>query len=164
MNDSPSPIDLFVELSSVLTGIPQQSLAPSVDPFDVKTEYYDYANKQDGPNLARLLQIYSQIRGQSPQQIANAVFNQSGPAICFLARSIMLEWLLGSWYAPADLQKWSNPSVPGPIPSVVISANAYTQGWTWKLAQSKPMGDSNETFGYWNSAPPSLADFLNSGN
>ena len=73
-----------------------------------------------------------------------------------------MAWYLGSWYAPATLQRY-NSATPQPFPVTpdkVISAAAYTQGWTWRVAQTHPMGYSDFRFGYWSENPPALDDFI----
>lgn len=150
-----SDMDLFVGLSSALTGISSDVLAPGIDPINIKQSYFTTAQQADPQLFAQLLAIHAPIQSQPPAQIADTIFNQSGDAIRYLARAIMLEWYLGAWYAPTDLAK------PSPfIPFKVISSAAYTQGWAWRVAQSKPMGYSEWTFGYWSSPPPSLSDFV----
>jgi hypothetical protein len=152
---TPSDLELFFGLSAALTGISKDQLAPGIDPINVKQQYFDSAQKNDPALFAQLLQIYAPIQSQPPATIADTILNQSGDAIRYLARAIMLEWYLGSWYAPAALMK------PSPfIPFSVISSAAYTQGWAWRVAQSKPMGYSEWNFGYWSSPPPSLSDFV----
>ncbi len=148
-------MDLFVGLSSALTGIPEASLAPSIDPIDIKQPYFDQAASD--PAFAELLEIYAKNKSQPPATVADIILNQSGDAVRYLARAIMLEWYLGSWYEPSVLAKQQ----PFP-PFKVISSAAYTQGWSWRVAQAHPMGYSEWTFGYWASPPPSLSDFLGS--
>jgi hypothetical protein len=150
-----SDMTLFVGLSSALTGISAGSLAPKLDAIDVKQRYFDQA--KGDPAFAQLLQIYDQNKSKSPAQVADIILNKSGAAVCNLARAIMLEWYLGSWYEPTVLAK-QEPFAP----FKVISSAAYTQGWTWHVAQSKAMGYSDWVFGYWSSPPPSLADFIGS--
>ena len=150
-----SDMDLFVGLSSALTGISSDNLAPGLDPIDIKQAYFNQA--QTDPNFAQLLQIYDQNQTKPPAQVADIILNQSGDPIRFLGRAIMLEWYLGSWYDPAVLAK-QQPFAP----FKVISSAAYTQGWSWRVAQAHPMGYSEWTFGYWSSPPPSLSDFTGS--
>lgn len=151
-----TPIDQFVTLSAILTGIAATKLAPRLDPTDIKQVYFDYIQQQEPGTFKQLLQIFSANQNQPPATIANIIFNQSGPQIAFLARSIMLAWYLGRWYAPTALRQ----AATGIIPSVVISSAAYTQGWAWNVAQAHPMGYSNFTFGYWAQNPPTLQDFI----
>jgi hypothetical protein len=149
---------LFIGLSSALTGIAQANLAPDVDPTaDVKQAYFDQAAKD--PAFKQLLQIYDQNQSKPPAQVADIILNQSGDDIRYLGRAIMLEWYLGNWYEPAVLRQ----EQPFP-PFKVISPTAYTQGWSWSVAQAHPMGYSELHFGYWSSDPPPLGDFTGSGS
>ena len=157
MNDD--PMTLFVALSALLTGIDASMLAPGVDPIDIKTTYFHTAQQKAGPVFTQLLQIYAQNQTKPPAEIANILFHQSGNGILFLCRSIMLMWYLGSWYDPAALETAASGGSTF-VPSTVISASAYTQGWTWSVAQAHPMGYSNFKFGYWSEDPPTLADFI----
>jgi hypothetical protein len=162
MSTTPTtPLQSFVGLSALLTGIAPGSLAPGLDPKNIKQAYFDYARSQQPATFDQLLAISVANAGAPPASIAHLIFSESGPAVCFLARSVMLMWLLGSWYAPEDLQKAA--ATGNPPASVVISAAAYTQGWTWNLAQAHPMGYSDLQFGYWANTPPPLSDFIGAG-
>lgn len=154
-----APIDQFVALSSLLTGIASDKLAPPLDPIDIKQTYFDYIQQKEPDAFAQLLKIYGENQDKPPADIANIIFSLSGPQVAFLARSVILAWYLGSWYKPSDLQKNAGGTNPF-VPSVVISAEAYTQGWAWSVAQAHPMGYSNFTFGYWAQNPPTLKDFI----
>lgn len=153
-----TPLQTFVDLSALLTGIVAGNLAPSVDPKNIKQVYFNYAQQQAGATFDNLLKIYRENSTQPAGKIASLILDQSGPDIRFLARSVMLMWYLGSWYAPTDLAK-AGTDTPPPD-SVVISSAAYTQGWAWNVAQAHPMGFSNFQFGYWASNPPTLVDFV----
>ncbi len=159
------PVALFVSLSSVLAGIPSDKLAPAFDPNEppLKNLYYDYAKSQDAATLQALLDVYQQNAEKQPPEIAQAIFQNADPAVANLARSIMLQWYLGSWYSPQNLQKYQDRKVHGPIPSVVISPDAYVGGWAWSMAQAHPMGQSNFSYGYWASSPPPLSAYLGTG-
>jgi Membrane bound FAD containing D-sorbitol dehydrogenase len=151
------PMKSFIDLSAMLTGIAASNLAPSLDPKNLKQLYFNQAQQQAGAAFEKLLSIFNVNAGKPPETIANIIFQQSGNDVCYLARSIMLMWYLGSWYAPCDLQR-TNTSTPPP-PSVVLSMDAYTQGWAWSVAQAHPMGYSNGSFGYWANTPKfSLTD------
>jgi hypothetical protein len=154
-------VALFVSLSSFLTGISTSELAPAVDPNEppLKNVYYDYANKDNAKTLQTLLDVYQKNIGQQPDAIANAIFNNPDPLVASLARSITLEWYLGSWYAPEALQKHTLP-----VPSLVISPTAYIGGWSWRVAQAHPMGYSYGSFGYWATPPQPLSAYLGTGS
>lgn len=140
----------FVDLSAILTGVDANSLAPGVDPFKVKIEYFDLA-KNVQPGFSQLLAFYTQNKSTDPKDteqkdVAKKILNHNDPAIRALARSIMLAWLTGSWYDPAALEKGINSSS-------VVSPKSYTQGWVWRVAQTHPMGYSTLQFGYWQDPP-----------
>jgi hypothetical protein len=149
---------LFVNLSAALTGIAAGKLAPSVDPIQIKHDYFKQA-KSD-PAFNSLLQIMRD--SPNPDAAAHKVMNNDDPKIRYLGRSIILAWYLGAWYDPAVLEKFNSSSPPPfPVPAVkVISPAAYTQGWTWRVAQAHPMGYSELRFGYWSNDPPPLNDFV----
>jgi hypothetical protein len=153
-----SDMDNFIKLSAALTGVDPTMLAPSIDTLNVKQELFDKARTQAAAPFAQALTI----AGNTPAGTLGAVLlNQSGDEVRFLCRSIMLLWYLGEWIEPADLRRYAVPNPPAPpIPTTVVSSTAYTQAWIWKMAQSHPMGYSDWRFGYWNSAPPQLDDFI----
>jgi hypothetical protein len=159
-----SPMDQFVTLSSALTGIASDKLAPGIDPIDIKQTYFDTAQKAEPAVFAQLLQIVAGNPTLPPQQLADLVLLQSGEDIRFLARAIMLAWYLGNWYKPSDLKVYAVPDPKRPpIPFQVISMDAYTKGWAWSTAQAHPMGFSTNIFGYWSEPPPSLTDYIGTG-
>jgi hypothetical protein len=154
-------MDQFVRLSSALCGIDGQKLAPAIDPINIKQTYFDRASKEAPAAFAQILQIAAANPALPPQALADLILTGSGKNIQFLARSIMLAWYLGSWYQPADLEKYASPDPPkAPIDFRVISMYAYTKGWAWSIAQAHPMGFSTMTFGYWSDPPPPLSDYI----
>ena len=153
----------FLVLSEALTGIKISSLAPEVtpnndvlksdpgtDPFNIKNDYFAWINASNAPTFERLLQIANE-HPKSATDIIDRV--NASEDTKFLARSIVLLWYLGSWYKPEDLKSNSAPGARAFIPSQVVSAKAYTQGWVWQIAQAHPMGYSNLQFGYWSREP-----------
>jgi hypothetical protein len=129
----PAELQLFVALSSGLTGISAARLAPAVDPIQIKRDYF---------NAAKFM-------------------NNTDPAIMYLGRSIILAWYLGVWYDPDVLKRYNTPDQPFPVPvDRVISPAAYTQGWTWRVAQAHPMGYSEMRFGYWAQDALPLSDYI----
>jgi hypothetical protein len=148
--DSATAMQLFLKLSSVLTGISESKLAPTKDPINIKETYFDRARRD--PHFGRLLQMFDPGKPET----AEFIFKHPEPEIRYLARSIMLAWYLGAWYEP---QKLASPS-SGPISFEVISAQAYTQGWVWRVAQAHPMGYSELPFGYWSNNPFDLDTFI----
>jgi hypothetical protein len=145
-----TPIAQFVQLSAILTGVSAKLLAPEVDPINIKQTYFDWLQTHAGSTFDALLQQYMALAAedQSAEQIGQTILAKDYGN---LARSIMLLWYLGSWYHP--------PSTGTPQ---VVSANAYTTGWSWKIAQAHPMGFSQLRFGYWSEVPPPLQAFVSS--
>jgi hypothetical protein len=154
--DDAADLGLFVKLSGALTGIDEARLAPPVDPIQVKHDYFNQA-KLD-PAFDSLMQI---IRADpaNPTAAADKVMNNADPRIKYLGRSIILAWYLGAWYEPKTLQQPPPPIPPVPAQKV-ISPAAYTQAWTWRVAQAHPMGYSELRFGYWSDDPAALNDFI----
>src|SRR5690349_8110806 len=140
-SDVPDPLDDFVALSAILTGIDAQILHPQLDAFGTAQEYFDYATSHAGAAFAQMMALFAANRTQPPLTIANLILAQSGDSIAYMARAVMLMWYLGSWYEPAALQAYHDDST-SPAPFVVISSNAYTQSWVWRVGQAHPMGYS----------------------
>jgi hypothetical protein len=154
--EDPKELASFVALSAALTGIAQARLAPTVDPIQIKHQYFARAKKD--PSFDRLLQVF--IANKAQPAVADIILNHSGPELRFLGRSIILAWYLGYWYEPTELERHASPTPPAGEPHFeVISPAAYTQGWTWRVAQAHPMGYSEWRFGYWAQHPPALDDF-----
>jgi Membrane bound FAD containing D-sorbitol dehydrogenase len=155
-----SDVDAFVQLSAALTGIPAGKLAPTTDSIGLKQDYFRWVNDKEPAKFASLLNIAKENASSSQAMIEKL---QATDDTKFLARSIVLMWYLGSWYAPDDLKKLVDSRLSPPpvlIPHTVISSKAYTQGWVWRIAQAHPMGYSDMQFGYWSREPATLEDFI----
>jgi Membrane bound FAD containing D-sorbitol dehydrogenase len=149
---------LFIALSAALTGIDKERLSPAVDPVQINRQYF--AQAKTDPAFDGLMQI---IRADpsNPAAAADKVLNNSDSNIKYLGRSIILMWYLGVWYAPKKLENFnSSPPKPPYPPDKVISSAAYTQGWTWRVAQAHPMGYSEMRFGYWAQDALPLSDYI----
>jgi type II secretory pathway component PulM len=157
---TPPALNSFVQLSALLTGIDAQRLAPEVDPVNIKQVYFDQARKEAAGPFDQLLTLFDQNQSKPPDEIADIILTQSGAAVGNLARTIMLLWYLGSWYPPSDPTQYDNNQVF----STVVSAEAYVQGWVWRVAQAHPMGFSPLIFGHWGKTPPALSDFIKAGD
>ncbi|MES2443811.1 MAG: hypothetical protein V4574_13350 [Pseudomonadota bacterium] len=158
--DTPTPIDSFVMLSDILTGINADKLKPTLDTFETADEYFAYALAHDtNGSFKQLMSIYAANSSQPRDTIASIIFTQSGSDVAYMARTVMLMWYLGAWYEPGDLEKYhADPKMF--LPFIVISMNSYTQGWVWRVGQTHPMGYSTWRFGYWHTQPPQLSDFI----
>jgi len=149
----------FLLLSEALTGVSKVTLAPELsgsnpgfDPINIKDAYFAWINGHAAPaTFRKLLQIASD-NSASPANIVAKVNGSDDDTKC-LARSIVLLWYLGSWYAPGDLKANATPGRRHAVSSQVVSAKAYTQGLVWLIAGAHPMGYSNLQFGYWSREP-----------
>jgi Membrane bound FAD containing D-sorbitol dehydrogenase len=161
--NSQEDMDLFVRLSSALTGIPATKLAPGSDPVNVKREYLTRANERCPAALENLLRLARKNR-DAPDRIIDALkFDDddknktpSDVEAKYLARSIVLMWYLGAWYEPDELKALRKdlPKDPTRVPKFeVVSPKAYTQAWALRVAQAHPMGFSEMQFGYWTRPP-----------
>lgn len=156
---TPDPLGQFVALSAILTGVAADKLHPFLDTHGTAAEYLAYATKHGGTEFTQLMVLYAQNSTQPPDAIAKLILMESGQATANMAQSVMLMWYLGAWYPPAGLAAYQKDQT-APAPFVVISSDAYTQGWAWRVGQAHPMGYSDLRFGYWNGPPQSLADLV----
>jgi len=171
--DPPTDLEVFVTLSSALTGIAGNKLKPFADSLDLSKDYLtwvtDWAAKKPSTAFTTLLQITRStslpvfkddgiIKQPDVDRLVKAIEGK-GDEPKYLARSIVLMWYLGSWYEPDDLKNLPL-TAPSFIKHTVISPKAYTQGWVWRVAQAHPMGYSDLQFGYWTREPPPLSDFI----
>jgi hypothetical protein len=141
----------FVGLSSILTGYPQDQLAPSIDPIGLASEYLNWMMQHaNQAAFLKTLSTYQTIAAQfplpqQPAEVQSQILSDAvmGP----IARRIIRLWYLSTWYT-------SEPPDPN-MDGQVVSMNAYTMGLAWDAAQAHPMGYSELHFGYWAVAPPS---------
>jgi hypothetical protein len=168
--NSREDMELFVSLSSALTGIPATKLAPRSDPVGVKREYLTRANERCPAALENLLRLARKNR-DAPNRIIDALkFDDDDKSKMpsdieakYLARSIVLMWYLGAWYEPTELQALRKDLLKDPTRSPkfeVVSPKAYTQAWALRVAQAHPMGFSEMQFGYWTRPPNPRTDFI----
>jgi Membrane bound FAD containing D-sorbitol dehydrogenase len=152
---APADFDDFIQASAALTGIDASKLKPTVDPIDVKTEYFDWVRTRSPEAFSNLLAFFRSASNHA--RFPDSLFEspQSNTEIGWLARSIILLWYLGTWYDPSELRNVDQQLTPK-----IISAKAYTQGWIWRVAQTHPMGYSEWAFGYWHDDPPPKDKFI----
>ena len=148
----------FVGLSAVLTGFAATIIAPSIDPINIKAEYYAKFQAELGNSL--FFQILSDFetlnsQGKSDQEIGNAMLDESnGAEYVMSCRRLIFLWYSGAW-ATVDGDTTT---------SEMLSAKSYTQGLAWQVMQSHPMGDSNYRYGYWASEPADLSGYTGNKN
>ena len=146
----------FIDLSSALTGLASDKLAPQIDPINLSPLFFATAEQGLGTAvLSSLLEQYATLKsqGKTPDQIAAAVLANPTSQTALGSRSIMKLWLLGMWYQPFDQGDQHTGD------QHVVSDQAYKESWAWRIAQAHPMGYSQFHFGYWAEQPPSLEAF-----
>jgi hypothetical protein len=160
-----NPMDDFVQMSALLTGFAAGTIAPSLDPVNLKQTLFEAARKGAGAAFDELLAEYAkldqQIAGGKPvadmtpeerrsigEQLLDPGSDSGSQARAATAQSVMRLWYLGYWY----------PIEAGAFESVV-SDQAYIRGLAWQVMQSHAMGYSPWTYGYWTEEPPPLTDF-----
>ena len=154
-------MDDFVQMSALLTGFAASTIAPSLDPVDLKATLFQAAQQGGGAAFDRLLAQYAALSGGTPvdkmtpeerqsigEQLLGLDGGTSDPETAATARSINRLWYLGYWY-PID----------GSQGETVVSDQAYIRGLAWRAMQSHAMGFSTWTYGYWADPPPPLTDF-----
>jgi hypothetical protein len=151
-------LENFVSLSAILTGIASDKLNPQLDPYQSAQNNLDYATAHGGTQFVALMQFYA--ANASNPNVGSMIIDNSDPAIAYMAKTVMLMWYLAVWYAPADLQRYHDSPTAASPPFVMISADAYTQSWVWRVGQTHPMGYSDWRFGYWHTPPQPLSDFI----
>jgi hypothetical protein len=157
--ESSATLDNFVALSAILTGVAADHLKPFLDTHGTAQTYFDLAGARGGAAFVQMMNIFAANQTQPPQTIGKLILEQSGDDVAYMAKSVMLLWYLASWYAPDALKKYrADPTKP--VSFTVVSSDAYTQGWVWRVGQTHPMGFSKWRFGYWNTPPAPLSDFI----
>jgi hypothetical protein len=160
----------FIKLSAALTGVAFNLLAPDTDALDMRKVYLDFVSSKQLPAFTTLLQVTRDTKLQVPSanpgiigqadvdRLVSAI-EAKGDDAKYLARSIVLMWYLGAWYAPADLKALAQDPRHF-VGHTVVSSKAYVQGWLWRVAQAHPMGYSDMQFGYWTRPPDTLLNFI----
>jgi hypothetical protein len=151
----------FIGLSEVLTGFNSSVLAPTLDPVDIKTAYFDEWQQQlsSETNNANLVdQILSSYADLKQKNISNQAIGEALLANVeyeFPCRQLIYLWYMGAW--PAVMQ--SDDATRGRTSFDTLSSDSYTSGLVWQVMQAHPMGDSNYRYGYWGNTPAPLSDY-----
>lgn len=151
----------FIGLSEVLTGFNASMLAPSLDPINIKTTYFEEwqrrvaADTGDATLALQILSSFADLNGDNkPKQVigeallANAFYEQP-------CRQLIYLWYMGAW--PTVIQ--GDDATRGSTVFDTLSAESYTAGLVWQVMQAHPMGDSNYRYGYWAATPEPLNEY-----
>ena len=147
----------------MLTGVPKQSFIDflELDSYLINNTnwYYTLVDAAyGGDNISALLGLYRQLvdEKKTPDEIANAIFLNAEPVMKSMSGIIMKCWLFGVWMGASQASYIVNPDYSRDF---VISAKAYVNSFSWKMAQAHPMGYSNFAFGSWGAEPPTLEQY-----
>ena len=149
----------FVGLSAVLTGFAASTIAPSIDPINVKEEYYAKFTAEI-PNYKAILSTYEALQSQkkTDQEIGEAIL--ANPAYEMACRKLIFLWYSGAWPVIIPASNTSQKMTS----STLLSSKSYTSGLVWQVMQSHPMGDSNYRYGYWANEPADLSGYTGNNN
>ena len=156
--------ELFLELSSVLTGEPLSNLdvelaleymvrldrhAPGV--LDGLLRTFQRVLKEAGGDRARLIALVDQEiwRGAECMTVdvgGSPLCDRQAHPQCCLARDIPLLWFAGALMVRTDLESPTTAFEYG-------SAASYLGALVWKVADAHPQAQCGGTYGYWASAP-----------
>lgn len=162
----------FIGLSAVLTGFASGTIAPNIDPINIKADYYTKFQAEIGNDL--FFQILSDFENQtkndadplnlSPersQQVGEAMLANSKATDYLMAcRQLIFLWYSGAWATVVP----ASDCEPESVASTLLSSKSYTQGLAWQVMQSHPMGDSNYRYGYWANEPAPLSGYTGNTN
>jgi hypothetical protein len=162
-------MDNFVGLSAVLTGFNKSIIAPTIDPINVKAEYFAKFTKEIS-NYQDILDKYAALKTITPalsdQQIGQQILaNSAYETPC---RQLIFLWYSGAWGSVVTTEctnkETGKTTVTKTVASNMLSAKSYTQGLAWQVMQSHPMGDSNYRYGYWAQQPADLDKYTGNSN
>lgn len=150
-----STLDLFVELSSALTGY---DLKHSPSALDMAATYLKVAvAKKSKPAVDAVLKTYEScvLEANGDRQLLDQLIGQRLMTglddVPSLARSILWLWYLSAWYDRPEINTWPDiyPKGGGIVPGI-----AYTRGLAFQVGQSHPPGYTETRYGSWGSPPP----------
>lgn len=160
-------MDNFIGLSAVLTGFNKSIIAPTIDPINIKVDYFAKFTKEVS-NYQAILTSYAGLKTQTPtlsdKQIGQTIINEYGKP----CRQLIFLWYSGAWGSVVTTvchnKKTGKKTVKKVVASEMLSAKSYTQGLAWQVMQSHPMGDSNYRYGYWAEQPAPLSGYTGNSN
>lgn len=148
-------LDLFVELSSVLTGY---DLKSSPTAMDMAETYLNVAVTKKGAGaVGAVLKTYQSCvrdangNGQRLDQLIGQRLMTGSGDVPSLARSILWLWYLSAWYDRPQIGTWPHIYPEG---GAIVPGTAYTRGLAFQAGQSHPPGYTETHYGSWSSPPP----------
>jgi hypothetical protein len=155
-----TPIQQFINMSVVLTGFAASVVAPLFAQMQAQTnvaqQIFDAATADDETGFTALLTQFAVLKakGIADDEIVKLLMDPDSSEAPNVARSVVLAWYTGAWYASASLDANNMP------PARILSSSAYERGLMWRAVQAHAMGSADYPFGYWHDDPPSLQQFV----
>jgi hypothetical protein len=155
-----STLDLFVELSSALTGY---DLKASPSALDMAVTYLDFTVAKKGqPAVAAVLKTFqSCVReangdGRRLNQLIGQRLMTGFDVVPNLARSILWLWYLSAWYERPKINAWPDiyPDGGKIVQGKIVPGIAYSRGLAFQAGQTHPPGYTETRYGSWSSPPP----------
>ncbi len=135
MQNALPPVDGFLQVSQVLTGVADldESLAKG---------FYDRLKTHFGEGLDALINQYDPTWKDPEKQLQDAV--KANRALAPVARAVIKAWYTGEFKPTKEVT--DGPQTPA----------EYAKGVLWKVIQAHPPGYTNGSFGAWAEPPKGL--------
>lgn len=155
----PNPLDVFLDLSVVLTGFDLADLLAT----GMGRRYLDEVLTNAGPTATGgLLQAFTEITGEHPVRdsgfldaVAARIMGPFGP----LAQNVIAMWYLGRWNQLPGSWRTTYGAFASDQDHI-ISPEAYVEGLVWKAIDSHPRSAKAPGFGTW-VFPPKVPHTIN---
>ena len=131
-------MDNFVGLSAVLTGFNPTVIAPTVDPINIKKDYFAKFTKEIC-NYQDILDKYAKLKAMTPplsdQQIGEKILSfDHFETPC---RQLIFLWYSGAWGSVQTTtctnKETGKTQENSMVVSDMLSAKSYTQGLAWQV-------------------------------
>ena len=153
--DNAQDVGLFVALSS-LDGDRRRQAGARGRPDPDQNQYYAQAKSDPGfDGVMKIIRDNHRIRGRRHQ--GHDQHRSGHPLSRSQHHPGMVSRLLVRASNPCNTADAA--ALPGSAGQSHLARRLH-QGWTWRVAQTHPMGYSDFRFGYWAEDPPALNDFI----
>ena len=144
-----SNLEVFIDLSVVLTGISKEILAPAVTNFDLAEHYFKESKNKFGKCFDNLIEEFRDIK--DPNDI-KVILDHI--LLGLMARQITFLWYMGAWAVETSFG----------VQTRIIDSISYQKGMVWQVMQSHAMGYSLSRYGHWAVEPGDLKAYIGDEN
>jgi hypothetical protein len=149
----PTRVDLFLDLSALLTGFDRVQLH-GTGVADSYRQTLEDALPEDV--LSDLFAAYEALPPDDGREAAVARDILGDPRLGAVAQNLIILWYCGTWAALPDDWRGAHGSLPLDTDRV-ISPEAYVAGLQWVVAGAHPIGARQQGFGAWALAPEGMS-------